>query len=861
MRVNRLNYKVYGKLIDKNIELNEGLNILYGENEAGKSTIFNSLYTLFYGFETTNRDKHPYTNWTKNEIHFSSEIQVKNELFDVERRLMSVPKASIVNKETNFVQTLRNEALPFISNISDSLYKSVFHLSSESLNQMEKQSWESIQEKLIFNYGTEYLQKTSDVLAKLEQDINSLWRKDKRGNPKINQLQSDISALKLEKIQIEQSYEQIKEKSERLEQSRQRLRQIQEEKSNQTLQMKHINKYLPMVERQNRLKMLENSLVQPNVFRSMPTHIDTQYKELSRQIEDLSQKIASIDEQLKSVRGDLYRYSDYDHKLIAFKQDSESLVIMLGELKQLDQEEHAKAEEHIKYSDKAENQYVQLFEIPFAKEQADAIKKISVIEVMSSVQKLIETHDKNELTRAQESENRKKNNAYHYILMAFGVLLMGLGIAIEPIRVVALLGMGLLGFSLAKVDFKGRNKTFDFADETQYRTRIQELSFGIQYPEYVYHDTSFRFFNKLEQLITSLYEAEQAYEKWSQAKDRIQSLENDIEQILTHYQLDTSRGGRISAQFALAQLSHLAETEVDEQKKQLKIEQLISTQNEYLNEKSIRLEALKQIEETLSLLGCHQVDDALALFEKNKQTDQKIRLLLEEVEMSSLENIRVDEITEDALEICEKTLLELQSEEKQLNELVQTIQMEIFKYNELRTIDEIDSELLNMEEQLNLWIEERNKWMIVYEIIKHSDEAYRLLNQPDLITHVSQYMKRMTDGKYSEVLISEENGFFELQFLVEGEIMPISKAFSKGTIQQLFFAFRMAVIDSLDPEGVLPFVLDETFVHWDNSRLVRTIELLKEISFKRQILCFTCHKSLAEKMAQTADIQMIEVAV
>ena len=43
MKINKIKINSYGKLKEKEINLNNGINILYGKNEAGKSTLLNLL--------------------------------------------------------------------------------------------------------------------------------------------------------------------------------------------------------------------------------------------------------------------------------------------------------------------------------------------------------------------------------------------------------------------------------------------------------------------------------------------------------------------------------------------------------------------------------------------------------------------------------------------------------------------------------------------------------------------------------------------------------------------------------------------------------------------------------------------------
>ena len=57
MKINNLKINSYGKLKNKEIELNDGINILYGKNESGKSTILNFIFNSFYGISKNKKGK------------------------------------------------------------------------------------------------------------------------------------------------------------------------------------------------------------------------------------------------------------------------------------------------------------------------------------------------------------------------------------------------------------------------------------------------------------------------------------------------------------------------------------------------------------------------------------------------------------------------------------------------------------------------------------------------------------------------------------------------------------------------------------------------------------------------------------
>ena len=49
MIINKLKINEYGKLHNKEIELSNNINIIYGNNESGKSTLFNFIINSLYG--------------------------------------------------------------------------------------------------------------------------------------------------------------------------------------------------------------------------------------------------------------------------------------------------------------------------------------------------------------------------------------------------------------------------------------------------------------------------------------------------------------------------------------------------------------------------------------------------------------------------------------------------------------------------------------------------------------------------------------------------------------------------------------------------------------------------------------------
>lgn len=101
-------------------------------------------------------------------------------------------------------------------------------------------------------------------------------------------------------------------------------------------------------------------------------------------------------------------------------------------------------------------------------------------------------------------------------------------------------------------------------------------------------------------------------------------------------------------------------------------------------------------------------------------------------------------------------------------------------------------------------------------------------------SEVSRYVSALTGGKYDSVCV-DENG--ELRVLTDGKEVP-PEALSRGTLEQFYLAFRLAVGNIVTREEPMPLLLDEAFAMYDDMRLMQTLRVLKGLD--RQVILFTC---------------------
>lgn len=110
---------------------------------------------------------------------------------------------------------------------------------------------------------------------------------------------------------------------------------------------------------------------------------------------------------------------------------------------------------------------------------------------------------------------------------------------------------------------------------------------------------------------------------------------------------------------------------------------------------------------------------------------------------------------------------------------------------------------------------------------------------PKINVKVGNLLKKITNGKYSDVRISDKLNIDVLS-PESDEIININ-SLSAGTIDQLYFSLRFGIINSITKNNV-PLILDDCFTQYDDNRLGNILELIGDISDERQIILFSCHK-------------------
>ena len=107
----------------------------------------------------------------------------------------------------------------------------------------------------------------------------------------------------------------------------------------------------------------------------------------------------------------------------------------------------------------------------------------------------------------------------------------------------------------------------------------------------------------------------------------------------------------------------------------------------------------------------------------------------------------------------------------------------------------------------------------------------------------SEILSEITSGKYQMLLIDEK---LKMSLYADDKRISLDQV-SRGTMEQIYFALRMAASEILHDEEY-PVILDDTFVFYDDQRLENTLGWL--LKNRKQVLIFTCQKREQEILSR-----------
>ena len=283
LKINKLQVNSYGKLKNKQIELGDHINIIYGQNESGKSTLLQFIINCFYGASKTKNGKEisdleKYTPWVGEEFSGKLKYELDNkQKFEIFREFKKKnpqifnEKKEDISQQFNIDKTKGNEFFYEQTKIDEQLFLSTIVANQDKVK-LEKQNQNFLIQKVANLVGTgEDNVSFKRAIDRIDRrKLDEIGTKKTREKP-INLIYQEIEKLEKEKqeiektvdikYEIEENRQNLKREISQLENENQLLKDIKIIDENEKIESEKINLKINLKNENNeKINLLKNKI-------------------------------------------------------------------------------------------------------------------------------------------------------------------------------------------------------------------------------------------------------------------------------------------------------------------------------------------------------------------------------------------------------------------------------------------------------------------------------------------------------------------------------------------------------------------------------------------------------------------------
>lgn len=136
-------------------------------------------------------------------------------------------------------------------------------------------------------------------------------------------------------------------------------------------------------------------------------------------------------------------------------------------------------------------------------------------------------------------------------------------------------------------------------------------------------------------------------------------------------------------------------------------------------------------------------------------------------------------------------------------------------------------------------------WLHIAEVFKAQKENIHANPMQDIADRFAHYLGVISGGKIESDFPEADK--LNMNIYSDNKLLDYGKL-SEGTKETVSLAFRLAVLDHLFPGGGGVIVFDDPFTDMDADRTVQSCELIKECAQRHQVIFLTCKEEYADML-------------
>lgn len=850
MKINRVRFHGFGHWINRTFTFYDGINLIEAPNESGKSTLIQGIFALLYGRNKEGNYKkkqkaawfEQFVPWEKKSV-YGGEIDylIGNEIFRLIRSFHDDDHQLVKWKTgediTNlFVMDQKKERLFLESQIGlsgEMMRRICFITDMEQLKQKESEDSKFVHKfTMLMRQGEEL--NVCSALQYLNREISKIGAKENASNTPYGQAQRKVKEIEQQIVHLKQIQDQVERDEQQLNDLMQR-----EEMLSKELQMLHKQKEWHQLWKEWDYLRLQQMTWQEKLGRLVELQekmANLQWKEEQILLPDFPSE-EELDEYIKCIQ-------KRDHLEQMLQENNQQVVQLQAQLDDFKRENLA---------------FIQL-DLSEAQQMVDLLDQYKEMETNANHLCSQMLRQKDQYQQAEKDIKELKKLIYSPCAQKFprfwtmisllsGVFSVGFILFHSFISaVLAILGLGsiFVGFlqrrrEKQKVERRqqtilnrwGVDSVFELyrkqeeieatLKESGKRIELQMEQIRQRVRQWIgrYEDQLVSFDPDQWKEIIKLYmQKSKEKKKWMQSREnRIEYLNEENQRIRTLlYEINE----RINREKASLGTDHISE--INRFKQQVRMKCDLQSQIEGLQ---------KEIEKMIQREKAENWEEKLARAKRNMEA-----LLIEaKGAFCSLKDKCYFEGEKRFRSRKEEEYLDIK---RKIANLKGSLKV---RYQQLDELSDLEVERKKWLEQLKQLEQERKVLQLALQTLEEARKQVEENIAPQLKPYVSKWISQITRGRYKECHVFPDQGF-ALRFFEPktGRSIPVSHM-SRGTMDQMYFALRLALIQFYSERSngtFLPLFLDDSFVHFDDLRLRAMINILHHFSKKHQIFLCTC---------------------
>ncbi len=819
MEIKRIHISGFGKFSDFNLDFKNDLQVIYGQNEAGKSTLRQFITGILFGFAQNKRQSSNLYE-PRNGSQYGGDLVFEQDgsLWDVSRLGRTQSKLEITDQNGNHVNNPEIFLTKLLSPFSQDSFEDIFSFDQEQLNEIRSLSGKELSDRLL-SFSVVNADQWQSLSKELDKNASVMFGLTKTSKRPINQLLAEHQQISNQLNSMGGQLSDYRKSSQQKKSTLKRIAELDSQLHNLKKQMDEFSKLIELSGLFNRKERI-----------SMPKTNDRfSDQQISNLTDEIEQRVEKLQSQIKGINLD--------------KSENKSTVIAENPLLTIYKNNRTDI-------DLLEKSIPNLIAENNLFDQNDnQIKNIS--SRLSELQNDLKTKFGDRIPRALPQGVSIQPSRSITVFFIIGIILMLLGVfgIVKGFQTPAfpypfwICGAGVL-FIGGLLSFFERPKKqsinlsqYGYSNQVSLDTIIDSQNHLQEYHQKIdqFQQLQNEKQSHLSKINSILKLANSFREFLPSAKQDHDALIDQIQVILNEIRDERQSALLSKEQKKLVdenrqqQIGHLQNLKSEQQQifNYLKVDNYQNFQ--YLQAEKIKnKQRLNQLESINQLLTPEKENQIKELGGVEEITKKKQAL---KVRIDSIEG----EIKQENQQLLNlnATLLNASSDTDYQTKLQQQSDLETDINNDLT--EYFANKLVSS------WINES-----LYQI-SHK-------RMPEIRSRAEQYFAELTENKYVSIIFGDNS----LLVANQQNEKFYSYELSKGSSEQLYVSLRLAFAESVAEKNSLPFLIDDSFVNFDVERKSIMDNILHRLAEKYQIIYFTANPD--QNFSQSNIINLGEAA-